>query len=90
MLRPWEILQLTDRQIVDLYYRKRDDKGIPLDIPSEEHEWNKRRKPISDDELLLQKYLNFMKMGAMVGGNPKQMRESWIKKYGKIPEHPNV
>jgi len=90
LLRPWEILELTDRQIVELYYRKRDDKGIPIDIPAEDHEWNKRRKPISEDELLLQKYLSFMKMGSMVGGNPKQMRESWIKKYGKIPEQANV
>ena len=26
-----------------------------------------------------------MKMGSMMGGSPAQMRNSWIKKYGKIP-----
>jgi len=85
LLRPWEILELTDKQIVELYYRKRDEKGIPLNIPNEEHEWYMRKKPISKEDMLLQKYLAFMKMGSMIGANPKQMQQDWIKKYGKIP-----
>lgn len=89
LLRPWEILELTDKQIVDLYYRKRDDKGVPIETPQQKAEWETRKKPMSEDDILLQKYLNFMKMGSMMGGSPKQMRESWIKKYGKIPGQKN-
>lgn len=90
LLRPWEILQLTDRQIVEMYYRKRDEKGIPIESPQEQAEWNKRKKPMTEDEILLQKYLNFMKMGSMMGGNKAQMNSSWIKKYGKIPGTQNA
>jgi hypothetical protein len=85
LLRPWEILDLTDRQIVDLYYRKRDDKGVPVEIPNEEHEWYLRKKPMTMEDMMLQKYLSFMKMGSMIGASPKQMQQDWINKYGKIP-----
>lgn len=85
LLRPWEIEKLTDKQIIDLYYRKRDDKGIPVEDVAEKHEWNLRKKPINKEDMLLQKYASFMKMGAMLGSSQKQLNESWIKKYGSLP-----
>lgn len=85
LLRPWEIERLTDKQIVELYYRPRDDKGVPLAIPDENHEWNKRRKPISHQELMLNRFNSFMKMGSMMGASSNQMIESWKQKYGEIP-----
>jgi len=85
LLRPWEIERLTDKQIVELYYRPRDDKGVPLAIPDESHEWNKRRKPISHQELMLNRFNSFMKMGSMMGASSNQMIESWKQKYGEVP-----
>jgi len=85
LLRPWEIEQLTDRQIVELYYRKRDDKGVPISIPDEKHEWNTRKKKASPEDMLLQKYDNFMKMGASLGMSQAKMKSSWIKQFGSLP-----
>lgn len=85
LLRPWEIERLTDKQIVELYYRERDDKGIPIPIPDKTHEWYQRKKQLSHNEMLLNKFDNFMKMGAMIGANANQMIESWKQKYGEVP-----
>lgn len=85
LLRPWEIERLTDKQIIELYYRARDDKGIPVAIQDENHEWSMRRKPINPHDLLLNKFDNFMKMGAMIGASSNQMIESWKQKYGEVP-----
>lgn len=85
LLRPWEIEKLTDRQIVELYYRKRDDKGVPISIPDEKHEWNARKKIVSDEDMLLHKYLGFMKMGASLGASEAKMKSSWIKQFGSLP-----
>jgi len=85
LLRPWEIERLTDRQIIELYYRARNDKGVPVTIPDEQHEWTQRRKQISTQDLLLNKFDNFMKMGAMIGASRNQMIESWKQKYGEVP-----
>lgn len=85
LLRPWEIEKLTDRQIVELYYRKRDDKGIPVNIPDEKHEWNTRKKIVSVEDMMLQKYLSFMKMGSSLGANEAKMKASWIKQFGSVP-----
>ena len=63
LLRPWEIERLTDRQIIELYYRARNDKGVPATIPDEQHEWTQRKKQVSTQDLLLNKFDNFMKMG---------------------------
>lgn len=89
LLRPWEIEKLTDMQIVELYYRKRDDKGIPLEINDEKHEWDTRKKIVTEDVMMFNKYQNFMKTGSMLGGSPKQLNKSWVDKFGKIPERPN-
>jgi len=89
LLRPWEIERLTDKQIIELYYRKRDKNGTPLPIDDKQHEWLTRKKFVPEADLVLQKFNSFMKMGAMMGGNPYQMKEEWIKKYGKIPEQLN-
>jgi len=89
LLRPWEIERLTDKQIVELYYRKRDKNGSPVSIDDNQHEWNLRKKIVPEADLMLQKFNNFMKMGAMMGGDPHQMKAEWIKKYGKIPEFQN-
>lgn len=85
LLRPWEIERLTDKQIIELYYRARDDKGIPVAIQDESHEWSMRRKPINPNDLLLNKFDNFMKMGAMIGASSHQMIESWKQKFGEVP-----
>lgn len=85
LLRPWEIERLTDMQIVDLYYRARDDKGIPITIPDKKHEWNTRKKIVSIEDMMLQKYLNFMKMGASLGVGESKMKSSWIRKFGSLP-----
>lgn len=85
LLRPWEIEKLTDRQIVELYYRKRDDKGIPVSIPDEKHEWNTRKKIVSIEDMVLQKYLSFMKMGASLGANEAKMKASWVRQFGSVP-----
>jgi hypothetical protein len=85
LLRPWEIEKLTDKQIVELYYRKRDDKGVPVNIPDEKHEWNTRKKIVPIEDMLLQKYLDFMKMGASLGVGEAKMKSSWIKQFGSIP-----
>jgi hypothetical protein len=85
LLRPWEIERLTDKQIVELYYRKRDDKGIPVNIPDQKHEWDTRKKPMSVEDMVLQKYLNFMKMGAGLGVGETKMKSSWIKQFGSLP-----
>jgi hypothetical protein len=85
LLRPWEIEKLTDRQIVELYYRKRDDKGIPITIPDQKHEWNTRKKRVSPEDMLLQKYDKFMKMGASLGMSQAKMKTSWIKQFGSLP-----
>jgi hypothetical protein len=85
LLRPWEIEKLTDRQIVELYYRRRDDKGIPITIPDQKHEWNTRKKKASPEDMLLQKYDNFMKMGASLGMSQAKMKSSWIKQFGSLP-----
>lgn len=85
LLRPWEIERLTDRQIIELYYRPRDDKGIPVSIKDEIHEWNQRKKQISLEDLMLNKFDNYMKMGSMVGASSHQMIESWKQKYGEVP-----
>lgn len=85
LLRPWEIEKLTDRQIVELYYRRRDDKGIPVNIPDEKHEWNTRKKIVPIEDMVLQKYLNFMKMGASLGVGESKMKASWIRQFGSLP-----
>ena len=85
LLRPWEIEKLTDRQIVELYYRRRDDKGIPVNIPDEKHEWNTRKKIVPIEDMVLQKYLNFMKMGASLGVGDSKMKASWIRQFGSLP-----
>jgi len=85
LLRPWEIEKLTDRQIVELYYRRRDDKGVPVNIPDEKHEWNTRKKIVPIEDMVLQKYLNFMKMGASLGVGESKMKNSWIRKFGSVP-----
>ena len=85
LLRPWEIEQLTDRQIVELYYRRRDDKGVPISNPDEKHEWNTRKKTLAPEDMLLQKYTNFMKMGASLGMSEAKMKSSWIKQFGSLP-----
>ena len=85
LLRPWEIEKLTDRQIVELYYRRRDDKGVPVNIPDEKHEWNTRKKIVPIEDMVLQKYLNFMKMGASLGVGESKMKSSWIRKFGSLP-----
>jgi len=85
LLRPWEIEKLTDRQIVELYYRKRDDKGIPVSIPDEKHEWSTRKKIVSIEDMMLQKYLSFMKMGASLGANEAKMKASWVRQFGSVP-----
>lgn len=85
LLRPWEIERLTDKQIVELYYRKRDDKGIPVNIPDQKHEWDTRKKPMSVEDMVLQKYLNFMKMGSALGVGEVKMKSSWIKQFGSLP-----
>ena len=85
LLRPWEIEKLTDRQIVELYYRRRDDKGVPVNIPDEKHEWNTRKKIVPIEDMVLQKYLNFMKMGASLGVGESKMKSSWIRKFGSVP-----
>jgi len=54
-------------------------------IPDEQHEWTQRRKQISTQDLLLNKFDNFMKMGAMIGASRNQMIESWKQKYGEVP-----
>jgi len=85
LLRPWEIEKLTDRQIVELYYRRRDDKGVPVNIPDEKHEWNTRKKIVPIEDMVLQKYLDFMKMGASLGVGESKMKSSWIRKFGSLP-----
>lgn len=85
LLRPWEIEKLTDRQIVELYYRRRDDKGVPVNIPDEKHEWNTRKKIVPIEDMVLQKYLGFMKMGASLGVGESKMKSSWIRKFGSLP-----
>jgi hypothetical protein len=85
LLRPWEIEKLTDRQIVELYYRRRDDKGVPVNIPDEKHEWNTRKKIVPIEDMVLQKYLSFMKMGASLGVSESKMKSSWIRKFGSVP-----
>ena len=85
LLRPWEIEKLTDRQIVELYYRRRDDKGVPVNIPDEKHEWNTRKKIVPIEDMVLQKYLNFMKMGASLGVGESKMKASWIRQFGSLP-----
>ena len=85
LLRPWEIEKLTDRQIVELYYRRRDDKGVPVNIPDEQHEWNTRKKIVPIEDMVLQKYLSFMKMGASLGVGESKMKNSWIRKFGSLP-----
>lgn len=85
LLRPWEIEKLTDRQIVELYYRRRDDKGVPVNIPDEKHEWNTRKKIVPIEDMVLQKYLSFMKMGASLGVGESKMKSSWIRKFGSLP-----
>ena len=85
LLRPWEIEKLTDRQIVELYYRRRDDKGIPVNIPDEKHEWNTRKKIVPIEDMVLQKYLSFMKMGASLGVGESKMKASWIRQFGSLP-----
>mgnify|MGYP003649543832 FL=1 len=85
LLRPWEIEKLTDRQIVELYYRRRDDKGVPVNIPDEKHEWNTRKKIVPIEDMVLQKYLSFMKMGASLGVGESKMKNSWIRKFGSLP-----
>ena len=85
LLRPWEIEKLTDRQIVELYYRRRDDKGVPVNIPDEKHEWNTRKKNVPIEDMVLQKYLSFMKMGASLGVGESKMKSSWIRKFGSLP-----
>ena len=89
LLRPWEIEKLTDLQIIDLYYRKRDDKGIPLEIEDEKHEWDTRKKIVNKDVMMFNKYISFMKMGSMMGALPSQLNKSWVDKFGKIPERPD-
>lgn len=85
LLRPWEIEKLTDRQIVELYYRRRDDNGVPVNIPDEKHEWNTRKKIVPIEDMVLQKYLSFMKMGASLGVGESKMKSSWIRKFGSLP-----
>lgn len=85
LLRPWEIERLTDKQIVELYYRARDDKGIPIAIPDKHHEWTQRKKQVSHEELMLNKFDDFMKMGAMLGASRNQMIESWKQRFGEVP-----
>lgn len=70
---------------MELYYRKRDDKGIPVNIPDQKHEWDTRKKPMSVEDMVLQKYLNFMKMGAGLGVGEAKMKSSWIKQFGSLP-----
>lgn len=81
LLRPWEIERLTDKQIIELYYRKRDDKGVPISYESEEHEWDKR-KYTSEKYRRRKEYEEFMKLGSVLGADTRKMREAFIAKHG--------
>ena len=51
-LRPWEIERLTDRQIIDIYYRKRDKDGNPVPFPKPEISREDRLwEPLTEQQL---------------------------------------
>lgn len=81
LLRPWEIERLTDKQIIELYYRKRDNKGVPLAYESQEHEWKARK--LRDAKFVKRKELEaLIRMGSALGANVAELRKQFIDKYG--------
>lgn len=70
-----QIAELTDRQIVEVYYRPRDKEGNPLPLP-EEHD----RAELTEAQQLERERLQFMAMGTMVGISQERLVEAWDKR----------
>jgi hypothetical protein len=81
LLRPWEIERLTDKQIIEIYYRKRDDKGNPIPYLSVGHEWLQRDCLVKRNGLR-NEYEEFIKLGSVLGLDVNTMREAFFKKHG--------
>lgn len=75
MLSWAQIAELTDRQIVEVYYRPRDKEGNPLPLP-EEHD----RAELTEAQQLERERLQFMAMGTMVGISQERLVEAWDKR----------
>jgi len=81
LLRPWEIERLTDKQIIELYYRKRDNKGVPVSYEQQEHEW--KHRTAKDQKVIKRKELEaLIRMGSALGANVNGLRKQFIDKYG--------
>lgn len=81
LLRPWEIERLTDKQIIELYYRRRDNKGVPVSYEQQEHEWKLRNA--KNEKVIRRKELDaLIKMGSALGANVNDLRKQFVDKYG--------
>jgi len=70
-----EIAELTDRQIVEVYYRPRDKEGNPIEMPAE-HD----RAELTPDQQLERERLQYFAIGATVGVPHDKLVEAWNKK----------
>jgi hypothetical protein len=68
---------LTDRQIIECYYRPRDKEGIPLPV-SVEHE----EAVLTPAQQLERERLEYFAMGISLGINQAQLEAAWQKKTG--------
>lgn len=88
-LRPWEIARLTDRQIVDLYYRKRDKEGNPLPFPKEEVAASSTPKPLTDLELEIEMEkarLNWWQVQFDLKRPEEETKAKWEENKDKVRE----
>lgn len=72
-LRPADIATLTDAQIIGMFGRPRDEKGVPKPVGVEE-----RRKYVTPEEGK-ETFLNLMRM---FGKSSAEAEAMWVKKKG--------
>jgi len=73
-----QIAELTDRQIIEVYYRARDKDGNALPLP-EEHD----RAELTEAQQLERERVQYMAMGTMVGIPHAKLVEAWERKMGE-------
>ncbi len=69
-----DISKLTMRQIVTIYYRKRDKHGVPRKIDAHWYE--------GDEVDTRGAYKQFMEMGLAFGRSPEELQKQWEEATG--------
>lgn len=75
LLRIAEIANLTDWQIWRIYGKDRDERGIPIAIPTTQAQSNREQEAVDAK-------VQFLNMGLALGIKLDELESSWRRKHG--------